>query len=219
VSTRTRKPGAVRRDEIAEAALRLAGERGLSAVTIAALAAEVGLTSGALFRHFASRDEILEAAVERAAARIEATVPPPGRPPLERILDLARARVALLSAEPDLAWLLTSDQAHVSLPERAGARLRALVRRTRAALLDALRAGAADGSVRRDVEPEHLLVTVVGTIHAPIGAPGVRRGATGSSRAAAGPVLAGLARLLAPTSEHPHPKPTSRGRTRPEERT
>jgi len=219
VPTRTRKPGAVRRVEIAEAALRLAGERGLAALTMATLAAEVGLTSGALFRHFASRGEILEAAVERAVARLEATFPPPGRAPLERILELARARVALLGAEPGLAWLLTSDQAYVSLPPGAVARLGGLVGRTRAVLLESLREGAADGGVRADVACEHLLVTVVGTIHALIGARGLQRGATGGARPAVEPVLAALARLLSPPSEPPDPKPPSKGRKGPEERT
>ena len=55
-----RKPSAERRVEIAQAVLRIIGEQGITSFTTTALAKEIGVTSGALFRHFASRDEILQ---------------------------------------------------------------------------------------------------------------------------------------------------------------
>lgn len=192
-----RRPAAVRREQIALAALRIAGSRGLPALTAATLAEEVGVTSGALFRHFATVDAILAEAVRRAAARIEATFPDPALPPLPRLLTLVRDRVRLLSADPGLAWLLRSEQATLSLPAGAVRRLRALAERSRRFLLDALRKGAAAGSVRRDIAPEVLLVLVTGTVHAVVGLTGVHRGPP-----PAGPdrVLAALEKLLAERS-------------------
>ena len=67
MSTTTRKPAAVRREEIARAVLRIIGERGLTSLTTSNLAAEVGLTTGALYRHFASREEILREAKDMRA--------------------------------------------------------------------------------------------------------------------------------------------------------
>jgi AcrR family transcriptional regulator len=209
VKTRARRPGHERRPQIAAAALRLIGERGLPALTSATLAAEVGLTSGALFRHFPSLDGILEQAVESATSRLAATFPPAESPARERLFALVRGRVELLAGDPGLAWLLRSDEAFLALPPAAVARLRALVERSRAFLLDALREGAATGTIRRDVEPEALLVLVLGTVHALVGFRGVHRGAPSSVPPRTARVLAALETLLSPPAHEPAPSTSS----------
>jgi AcrR family transcriptional regulator len=195
---RVRKPGAERRKEIARAVLRIIGERGLTSLTTTTLAEEVGVTSGALFRHFASRDEMLEEAVQYALAKIEATFPDESLPPVERLLELARNRVHLLGSDPGIAWLLRSEQAYLTLPARAVEPLRDLVKRSTRFLLDALREGASQGSIRSDIEPEVLLVPVVGTIHALIGLAGIHKPTTRGRQVSSARVLSGLERLLAP---------------------
>lgn len=198
MATTTRKPGAERREEIAKAVLRIVGERGLTALTTAAVAEEIGVTSGALFRHVASREEMLEEAVRHAEERIQGTFPDPSLPPIDRLLGLARSRVRLLASEPGLAWLLLSEQAFLTLPPEAVDRLRGLAERSGRFLLDAIREGVEAGAIRDDIEPGALLVIVKGAIHALVPMRGVHRGA------ARGPdrVLDALRHLLAPI----HPK-------------
>jgi AcrR family transcriptional regulator len=206
MKTRARRPGSERRPQIAAAALRLIGERGLAALTSATLAAEVGLTSGALFRHFPSLDRILEEAVESATKRLAATFPAGSLPPRERLFALLRSRVELLGTDPGLAWLLRSDQAYFALPPAAVARLRELVERSRAFLLAALREGAAAGTIRSDVEPEALLVMVTGTVHALVGLQGVHRGAAPSDLDRSVRVLEALETLLSPPERGASPQ-------------
>jgi AcrR family transcriptional regulator len=191
-----RKPGAERREEIAKAVLRIVGARGLPELTTAAVAEEIGVTSGALFRHVASREEMLVEAVRHAEERIEGTFPDPSLPPLERILGLARSRVRILASEPGLAWLLLSEQAFLTLSAEAVDRLRGLAERSGRFLLDALREGVEAGAIRGDVEPEALLVIVKGAIHALVPMRGVHRGAS----RAADRVLDALRLLLEPTN-------------------
>lgn len=210
MQTPVRRPTRERRAEIAAAALRIIGERGVTSLTTASLAAEIGVTSGALFRHFTSRDAILAESVRYAVGRIEETFPDPALPPLERILRLARNRVRVLGSDPGLAWLLRSEQALLTMPEDAAAQLRALVAKTRRYLLDALVEGAKEGSVRRDVEPDVLLLTVMGTIHAMIGLGALHRKST-DGRPDLDRVLAGLERLVAP----PAATAPSRGASKP----
>ena len=173
MATRTRKPSAVRRREIAEGALRVIGREGATSLTAATLAAEVGLTPGALFRHFASVDRILEAAVELAVERIDGTFPAAELPPLERLRSLARARVELVRGTPGLAWLLLSDQVYLSVPEPAVARLRDLVQRSRAFILAAFSEALERGELRADLTPQTFLPIFTGTIHSLLAAPGV----------------------------------------------
>ena len=197
MSTTIRKPAAVRREEIVQAVLRIIGERGLTSLTTSNLAAEVGLTSGALFRHFASQEEILRQATRHAVALIEATFPDESLPPMERLLALARNRVRVLGADAGLAWFLRSEQAALALPQDAASLLRDLVTRSKKYLLATIREGVADGSIRDDIEPKVLLVLVLGTVHTLIGMSGAQQSSS-SRRPSIERVLAGLVRLLTP---------------------
>jgi AcrR family transcriptional regulator len=181
-----RKPSAERREEVVRAVLRIIGQQGLTSLTTTRIAEEVGVTSGALFRHFASLAEM-----------VEGTFPDPALPPVERLLELARRRIRLLRAEPGLAWLLRSEQVYLTLPAEALEPLRGLAVRSRRVLLESLREGAARGLIRGDLDPELLLVPVMGTIHALIGMPGVHRTAA-KGRPRTERVLAALLRMLAP---------------------
>lgn len=196
---RIRKSSATRRDELSAAALRIVGERGVGALTTSALADEVGLTSGALFRHFPTLDALLDEMVERAVKRVEETFPDPSGPAIERLLDLVERRITLLAEEPGISWMLRSEQALLSLPPEGVRRLRALARRSRAFLLDAIREGAANGTIRDDVEPEALVIPVMGTIHILGGSSGIARRGRKPSRAEITRVLQALKRMISPS--------------------
>src|SRR5262245_13647077 len=193
-----RKPTEQRRPQIGEAALRIVGREGPTALSTSNLAREVGVTTGALFRHFETLDDVLREAVRLGLEKMESTFPDPSLPPLDRIATLAGNRVAIFSKDRGLAWLVRSDQAALMLPSDAVVSLQEFVSRSRKFLLDAIREGVEDGSIRGDIDPQALLVLVAGTIHALVGMPGVHR----SARASGGPepekVLSGLKRALAP---------------------
>lgn len=198
MSMRVRKTGSERRREIASAVLRIIGREGVTALSTQRLADEVGVTTGALFRHYPSVDEMLLAAVETAAGRIEGTFPEIGLPPLERLRTMAERRVDLLRREPGIAWLLRSEQAYLALPKAAVGSLRALVKRSRQFLLDALVEGVRLGEVRGDIPPSALVVPVLGTIHALIGTAGAERRAGGTGGGTPRAVLDALVVMLSP---------------------
>ncbi len=170
--TRQRKSTAVRREEIAKAALHVIAQSGVKSLTTAALAEEVGVTSGALFRHFASLDEMLLETVQYALARIEQTFPEPTLPPMDRLTQLASNRIQLIGSEPGLSWILRSNEAYHVLPAEGVVMLEDMVKRSRRFLLLAIHEGASQGIIRSDIKAEILLVIVTGTIQALIGMPG-----------------------------------------------
>lgn len=190
MSQALRKSKETRQSEIAEAVICLTGELGASGLTAAAIAAKVGLTSGALFRHFTSIDAILEAAAIRVAERVETTFPSSGLSGIERLEFLISSRVALLCEHPGLVWFLLSDQAAARIPSEARTRLGELGARTRAELTSAIQAARAAGELRNDVAPEVQLTILIGSVHAL-----ARRGASDPA-----PVLAGVFKLLRPSS-------------------
>jgi TetR/AcrR family transcriptional regulator len=59
---RGRPPGSKRREEIVRATLDLVADRGVEGATMTRIATAVGVTEGALYRHFESKEEILKAA-------------------------------------------------------------------------------------------------------------------------------------------------------------
>ena len=193
-----RKPRAERREQIAQAVLHIVGTTGITSLTMTTLAHEIGVTSGALFRHFKSRNEILGEAVRYATHRIDETFPDAGLPAPERIVALARNRRQVLRSEPGVAWLLRSEQASLALPDDAVRLLRSRVKQTKRYILDAIKDGVAEGSIRGDIAPEILLVPIMGTIHAVLGMPGIRGKTTATESSDPDAVLSALVRMIAP---------------------
>lgn len=80
VKRHVRKSGAERRQEILEATLELISEHGVEGVTVARIAAAVGVSRGALYRHFESRGALIteanKAANERALSWVESSDAP-----------------------------------------------------------------------------------------------------------------------------------------------
>lgn len=154
----------LKQTEIADAALRIIGERGIAALTTASLTQELGVSSGAPFRHFASRDEILEAAAQRVAEMVAGTYPDATLPPLERLRALFLARVSTLGKRAGVARFIFSEQFALALPPTAVERMLDLVRGTRAFVLQALKEGMERGEIRNDLTPQALLPIVLGSL-------------------------------------------------------
>lgn len=131
-----RLPTQVRQVELADAALELIATRGIAALTTRALAERVGLTSGAIFRHFPSLDALLDAVVARVETLLESTYPPEDLPARERLEHFIESRSTAVGNQLGILRLVSSDQFQLALPSNGSARLgrcaeRARVRRRR----------------------------------------------------------------------------------------
>lgn len=162
--TTARRPTEERRAEIADAALRLIASRGIASLTVSALAAELGLTGGALYRHFPSTDAILVAVAARVVALLDAATPADDLAPRAWIRQLAAARTATVSGHAGLSRMLLSDQLALALPAPALALLSGAIRRTREGVVRALAEGQARGEFRADLTPEAMAPVVLGAI-------------------------------------------------------
>ncbi len=149
-----------RQVELIDAALDIIATHGIAALTTRRLAAQVGLSSGAIFRHFASIEVLLDAVV----SRVEAVLPPADLPPLERLERFVEARSAAVGDRIGVLRLVLSDQFRLALPERGSQRIAACIGRTRAFITDCLREGQGAGEVRTDLAAEALAPIVMGTV-------------------------------------------------------
>jgi AcrR family transcriptional regulator len=96
---RTRRPrGSLTRDGILDAAEAIATGEGFGAVTVRAVATRLGAAPMALYNHFATKDELVDALLDRVLGRFE---PPPAS--ADRRADLrafARAHRKVLTDHP-----------------------------------------------------------------------------------------------------------------------
>jgi AcrR family transcriptional regulator len=95
VKRHVRKSQQERREEILDAALRLLSEYGIEGTTVTRIAEAVGLTPGALYRHFESRGALIYEANRVASDRALAWVESSSEPDiLARMEELAKAQAA-----------------------------------------------------------------------------------------------------------------------------
>lgn len=190
-----RVPHAHRRIEIADAALLIISTRGIAALTTSAVAEELGLTSGALFRHFASRDAILEEVVSRVEAMFLANFPSNDLPPAARLEVFIAQRAATAAGQAGVLRLMASEQFTLALPAGSAKRLTALIVSTQAFIEATIREGAAQGVFRSDIDPAALSVLVMGSMQMIAFLHNLKPGAASDERAAK--ILAGVQTLLA----------------------
>lgn len=159
-----RRATEVRQVELTDAALHIIATEGITALTTRRLAEHVGLSSGAIFRHFASLDALLEAVVLRVEAVLEATYPPEVLSPIEKLERFVEARSTAVGNQIGILRLVLSEQFFLALPKSGSERLTACVDRTRAFIVQCLRDGQDAGEVRTDLAAETLAPIVMGTM-------------------------------------------------------
>ena len=192
------RPSAVRRREIADAALAILGEAGLTGLTSATIAKKVGVTDAALFRHFQSKHEVIAAAIDRAEEILFEGFPPKSQDPLDRLGDFFRRRVRTLRENPGVAKLMMSEHLAEVAPW-ATARLREFRRRSQKFVRACIE--EAPGS---QLAPEVATVLVLGSIMALAHGPEVVR----LKQPSADEVWSALERVLrVPGSHEARPRP------------
>ncbi len=140
---------AARAEAIAASALHLLGTHGASALTMAAIASEAGVSRATLYRYYPDVDAVMTGIAELVASHDrrlaeELSSLPDARARLDALVDLLVAA----SAEAHGPAVL-----HAALPPKARAVLEAHEAGVRALVVDALAEGVASGAFRSDLEP------------------------------------------------------------------
>jgi AcrR family transcriptional regulator len=159
--------GAETRDAILERAVQLASEVGLDGLTIGRLADALDLSKSGLFAHFASKEGLQVATLERAAQQfVEAVIRPAlqaprGEPRLRALVD-RWLRWPIEVPQPGGCIFV---QAAVELDDQPGPardRLVALQGEWLAALATAVKSAIAERHFRKDVDPEQVAFELYG---------------------------------------------------------
>ena len=191
-----RRTTEARQAELIDAALHIIATRGIAALSTRSLAEHVGITSGAIFRHFASIDALIEAVVGRVESVMESTFPPRELPPGERLDRFVEARSTAVGGQVGVMQLMLSEQFLLALPQPASERLSACVEKTRVFVARCLREAQQAGQARADIPVDALAPIVMGTIQMLA----LAKGGTRARAANSMPIRTALVALLQPVT-------------------
>lgn len=161
-----RLPSAARQDGIIAAVLELSAEIGPGSVTTQAIADRIGVTQGALFRHFSDKEAIWSAVFAWLPVALGKALEDPfrdGRDPLDTLERVFFAHVDFVAAHPGVPRILFHELQRPadSEPRR---RLREMVGSYRQRLVGQFQAARAAGLVAADLDAEAAAVLFIGTV-------------------------------------------------------
>ena len=161
-----RLPTEERQAEIVAAALRLARELSPALITTSDIAAAVGVTQGAVFKHFPTKDAIWLAAMAGVRERLllaleQAAQAAPS--PLDALAAVFRAHVAFVVAQPGVPRLIFHELQRPS-DSPVKQEVRALLQSYRKLLLDLLEAAVQQGQAPATLDKAAAATLFVGIV-------------------------------------------------------
>jgi AcrR family transcriptional regulator len=156
----------VRRQQIAEAALSLVAEHGLRRLSIAAVARRVGLVPSGIYRHFKSKDGLLDAVLERVQERLVANVEAACQAsddPFTRLKDVLMRHIRFIREGRAIPRIIFSDDVHAGNPQRRQ-KVLGIFTVYVGRVAEIVREGQSHGRIRHDVDAETIAMMLFGII-------------------------------------------------------
>jgi AcrR family transcriptional regulator len=156
----------VRQDQLTDATLAVVADHGLRGLSLAAVARRVGLTPSAIYRHFASKDAMLDAVLERMRERLHGAIVAARAEtddPVEALHRLLQRHMQLIRLNRALPRIVLSDDYHIGHPERRQ-KLLGVFSGYLDGVAGIIRQGQRLGSIRSDVNARSLAILFLGLI-------------------------------------------------------
>ena len=156
----------IRREQIAEAALHLVASEGVKRLSIAAVARRVGLVPSGIYRHFKSKDAMLDAVLDLLDAKLRANVEAAQKEtsdPLERLHGLFLRHIRIIREGQAFPRIIFSDEALAARLERR-TRVRRIVGSYLAEIEHMVRDGQQQGDIDRQLLPRTAAMLFLGMI-------------------------------------------------------
>jgi AcrR family transcriptional regulator len=163
---RLRLSSGERQEEIVAAVLALARERGPDAITTQAIAERIGVTQGAVFRHFPDKDAIWLAVfawVRAALLGLFETALDEAASPLANLERVFHAHVALVAENPGLPRVLFHELRSTG-DSKVRPAVRSMIGDYRQRLAQLFDAARASGELPRALDPALATVLFIGAV-------------------------------------------------------
>lgn len=156
----------VRRRQIADAAKTVAVKYGSEHITVRRIARQIGVSEGALYRHFKSKRDILSLMVERVEEDLVGDIEKSdaaGGTPLQILDRSLRNHVSAIKQRRGISFQVVAEIISLGdkkLSRQASQALEAYTQR----IGDILSAAITAGEVRKDVDPDKAAVLIASTL-------------------------------------------------------
>ncbi|MCW5778559.1 MAG: TetR/AcrR family transcriptional regulator [Nitrospira sp.] len=159
-------PADQRRADTVHALITLAAEHNPTDITTSAIAKRMGLTQGALFRHFPSKDAILQAVMEWVAERLLARVDKAAHAsstPIDALEAVFMTHIEFVVEHPGVPRMLIGELQR-SEDTATKRMVRTLIRGYRERLIRLMEAGKRQGQLDSELDTRAASTLFIGTI-------------------------------------------------------
>ncbi|ACV61440.1 transcriptional regulator, TetR family [Desulfofarcimen acetoxidans DSM 771] len=156
-----------RKKQIINATLKLAAQKGISRITTAEIAKEVGLSEGAIFKHYPNKQEIIRAVVEMVQDSIIGKAHRVDSSPLtarEKLKELLRFHLSFLGQNPGIPRVIFSEQMLLADKELKENMRNFLKLEYLQIIKNIFEQGVAEDVFRGDLDREMIILNYVGLI-------------------------------------------------------
>lgn len=177
-----RKSTRDRRAEIADAAMRIIARKGVKKFTAKLVADEVGITPGAIFRHYNKMEDIVDAVIDRMEEILFEDFPPRAAAPLARLEEFFRKRIDAVARNADLSKLLLSDVVADLGGDAPTTRVLEFKQRSRRFVRRCLQEARDEGTIPASVGVEAAAAVILGAIMMAAHSSAGRKGKTAAAK-------------------------------------
>jgi len=156
----------IRQEQIAEAAIELIAAEGVNSLSIAGIAERVGIVPSAFYRHYKSKDEVLDAILDQLRIKLLGNVTAvrkESRKAPERLKRLMQRHVSLLAENHVIPQIVFSDSFYAGHLERKN-KVKGIVSDYLGEVQKIVAEGQKDGTILTGVSPETVSVMFLGMV-------------------------------------------------------
>jgi AcrR family transcriptional regulator len=155
-----------RQKQITEAALDIISSQGIQNLTIKTLAEKIGVTEGAIYRHFTSKSEIITAIADlfkiKSTGALNALLAT-DVPALQKVKSFFLERCKQFYQSPGLTIVMFSENIFKTT-DSMEKKTHETIHSHQQLLMQSLKQAQKEGQVIDDVEPQHLFMIIIGAM-------------------------------------------------------
>lgn len=155
-----------RQEEIINAAIKLIGEGGIQALTIKNLSAEIGIAESALYRHFKSKTEVLNALLDFLGSFITSryeNIKTSELSSFGKLEKMITGQLKLFAENPPYAIVILSDGLYKN-EKSLYSKIFSVMERTKSTFINIIDDGQKSGEIRNDVQSDQLAFLIMGSL-------------------------------------------------------
>ncbi|MFB3892501.1 MAG: TetR/AcrR family transcriptional regulator [Phycisphaerae bacterium] len=163
---RSKLETSIRQQQIVQAALDIVADYGPKALSMARVASRLGLVPSAIYRHFAGKDAMLDAAMDLVGRKLMDNVTAAtglSDDPMQQLRELLLRHIRMIRENIAIPRVVFSEDALGARAERK-ARARGILTGYLGAVAGIVEGGQAQGAIRRDLDARTAALIFMGLI-------------------------------------------------------